>query len=106
MRELQKKELPETVSRFAYDETVARMDIHNNRLFKIVIVLAIVAILEFCGLLACFIYETQFEDSVITHTQEVEQSADGDGNNTFVGGDNYGYEAESQNNHYDQNTEA
>lgn len=77
-----KKALPETVSRFAYEETVARMDIHNNRLFKLVIILAIIAVLEFCGLLGCFLYATQYEDVVI----EAEQSAD-TGNNYAVGGD-------------------
>ena len=77
-----KKALPETVSRFAYEETVARMDIHNNRLFRLVIILAVIAVLEFCGLLGCFLYETQYEDIVV----EAEQSAD-TGNNYAVGGD-------------------
>lgn len=32
-------------------------------------------------------YESQFEEVVETTTQEVEQDADGDGSNIFVGGD-------------------
>lgn len=70
-----KKALPETVSRYAYEETVARMDIHNNRLFRLVVILAIVAALEFCGLLSCFIYETQFED--VSVSQDID-TGDGD----------------------------
>lgn len=45
--------------------------------------------------LAWTIYENQFEDVVMS--QEVEQNADGDGINHFVGGDYYG-DTESQNN--------
>lgn len=90
-----KKSVPETVSRYAMEELAARQDIANRRSFIINIILIILLIGSWVGF---FVYESQFETvSTNAMTQEVEQQADGDGGNNFVGGDYYGVSAESQN---------
>ena len=90
-----KKSVPEIVSRYFFEETVARMDIAHRRVWILCIVLAVMLVASWVGF---FIYESQFETvPTSTMTQEVEQQADGDGNNNFVGGDNYGVPTESEN---------
>ena len=84
------------VSRYAMEELAARHGISNKRMFRLNILLVILLFASWVGF---FVYESQFEDVVTTETQEVEQHADGSGNNSFVGGDIYGI-SESQN---DQN---
>ena len=89
----QKKSVPETVTRYAMDELAARQDIANRRSFVINVILILALILSWIGF---FIYENQFEDSIVSTNQEVEQVADGDGDNSFIGGDFYGYTTEGQ----------
>lgn len=62
---------------------------------RIVAWLCAIIIILVLGLIGMFIYETQFEVVEETTSFEVEQEADGNGVNRFVGGDYYG-EAESQ----------
>lgn len=70
----------------------------QERTIKKLWILCIVMFLSLIATNAGWIYyESQWEDVVTTTTQEVEQDAEGDGSNTFVGGDYYG-EAESKNN--------
>lgn len=91
-----KNKQPEMVSRYAMEELSARQDIANRRSFVINIILIVLLLASWIGF---FIYESQFETaSTSTMTQEVEQQADGDGSNNFVGGDYYGNSAENQNN--------
>lgn len=70
----------------AHEAGMARMERANKRLWILLIVLA-------CMLLgtnaAWIVYESQFQ-YVTSTEQEVEQDADGNGGNTFVGGDYYG----------------
>ena len=84
-----KTKQPEMVSRYAMEELSARQDIANRRSFVINIILIILLVASWIGF---FVYESQFEDVVIT----AEQSAD-TGDNYAVGGDYYGNEAESDN---------
>ena len=98
-----KKAISDTVSRYAFEELAARQDIANRRSHRLNILLVILLLLSWIGFI---VYESQFEESVITKTQEVEQQADGDGNNTFVGGDNYGDTAKGQNDNNDEDPQA
>ena len=102
-----KKAISDTVSRYAFEELAARQDIANRRSHRLNILLVILLLLSW---IAFILYESQFEQTTITtsESQEVEQEADGDGKNTFVGGDYYGNAAESQNNedNNDQNAKA
>lgn len=82
-----KNKQPEMVSRYAMEELSARQDIANRRSFVINIILIVLLLASWIGF---FVYESQFEDVVIT----AEQSAD-TGDNYAVGGDYYGSEAES-----------
>ena len=84
-----KNKQPEMVSRYAMEELAARQDIANRRSFVINIILIVLLLASWIGF---FVYESQFEDVVIT----AEQSAD-TGDNYAVGGDYYGNEAESHN---------
>lgn len=83
-----RKATPEMVSRYAMDELAARQDIANRRSHILNLILVF---LLFASWIGFFVYEGQFEDVVTTETQEVEQNADGSGNNSFVGGDIYGF---------------
>lgn len=74
---------PEAVPYIAYEGAMARMERTVRRLW----ILAILLVFLLVGSnLAWIVYESQFED-VVTQTQEIEQSVDGDGYNQFVGGD-------------------
>ena len=76
-----------------HEDIVEWMQRANKRWFIICILLIVLLVGSLVGF---FIYESQYEDIVIT--QDVDQSADGSGNNTYngklVGGDFYG-EAEN-----------
>lgn len=85
-----KNKQPEMVSRYAMEELSARQDIANRRSFVINIILIVLLLASWIGF---FVYESQFEVTSTT-TQEVEQVADGDSDNHFVGGDYYGGSAE------------
>lgn len=83
-----KKQTPEAVTRYAYEETVARMDLANRRSWILCIILAVLLMASWIGFI---IYESQFETITRSTTQEVEQVADGGDNHlNFVGGDAYG----------------
>ena len=77
-----------------HEADMARMERTNKRLWIVVIIL-IAALLGTNA--AWIVYESQYQ-AVDTISQEVEQEADGNGNNMFVGGDNYGIPAESNDN--------
>lgn len=72
-----------------HKDIVAWLQRSNKRLFIIVLVLIALLAASWVGF---FIYESQFEDVVITH--EVSQDTDSGGNNSYsgeiVGGDYYG----------------
>ena len=70
-----------------HEGMLARMERSQRRMFILCILLIIALVGSWIGF---FVYESQFEDVVIT----AEQSAD-TGNNYAVGGDMYGNEAES-----------
>lgn len=97
-----KNKQPEMVSKYALDELAARQDMANRRSHRLNILLAILLLLSWLGFV---LYVSQLETvSTSTITQEVEQQADEDGSNNFVGGDYYGGSAESENNdNNDQN---
>ena len=76
----------------AFESELARQERQTKRLWIICIILIACLVLTNVGWI---IYESQFE--TITTTQNVEQDAE-NGNNSFIGGDNYG-EAESNYNH-------
>lgn len=84
-----KNKKPDTVSVYALDELSGSMHSANRRSFILNIILIILLLASWIGF---FVYESQFEDVVIT----AEQSAD-TGDNYAVGGDYYGNEAESHN---------
>lgn len=76
-----------------HEADMARIERANKRLW----ILLIISLAALIGTNAAWVvYESQFQ-TVDTISQEVEQEADGNGNNLFVGGDNYGIPAESNN---------
>lgn len=73
---------------FVHEGEMARMERTIRRLWVLCIILVIL-LTATNG--AWLYYESQFEDVVTTeYTQDVTQDADGDGSNTFIGGDAYG----------------
>lgn len=75
----------------AHEADMARME----RIIKRLWILLIISLVALVGTnVAWVVYEAQFQ-TVDTISQDVEQEADGNGNNMFVGGDNYGIPAES-----------
>ncbi len=87
------KQENQTISYYAHEGMMARMERTNHRLWIVVIVL-IVALLA--TNLAWILYEAQWQ--VYETTQEVTQdTGTGNGTNSFVGGDYYG-ETDNQNN--------
>lgn len=82
---------PTSVPYVVHESAMARAERHSKRLVAIIILLIILLVGSNIGWL---VYESQFEDYVIT--QEVEQEAD-NGENHFIGGD-YIDETKSQNN--------
>ena len=83
-----KNKKPDTVSVYALDELSGSMHSANRRLFIINIILIVLLLASWIGF---FVYESQFEDQVIT--QEISQDTDG-GDNSYsgdiIGGDYYG----------------
>ena len=86
------KQENQTISYYAHEGMMARMERTNHRLWIVVIVL-IVSLLA--TNLAWILYEMQWEVVQETTTQEVTQDTTG-GDNHFVGGDYYG-ETDSKN---------
>ena len=82
---------PISVPYVVYESAMARAERQAKRLISIIILLIVLLLGSNLGWL---IYESQFEDYVIT--QEVEQEAD-NGENHFIGGDYIG-ETKSKNN--------
>lgn len=73
-----------------HEADMARMERSNKRLWIVVIIL-IAALLGTNA--AWIVYESQFQ--TVEVSQEVEQDADGNGYNNFIGGDSYGGTSES-----------
>ena len=86
-----KNKMPETVPYIMHESAMARAERGAKRLWIVIILLIVMLVGTNVGWL---IYESQFEDLVIT--QEVEQDAD-NGENHFIGGDYIG-ETDNQNN--------
>lgn len=83
------------VSRYAYESAMSSFERIIKRLW-IVIVILILLLAASNG--AWIWYESQFEIVTEQTTFEVEQDADGNGMNRFVGGDYYGSTPEDQGN--------
>lgn len=81
------------IPRVVFESEMARWERNFKRL--VIIILALIVLLVGTNI-GWMVYESQFEDIVVS-TQDVEQQADG-GDNHFIGGDYYGNAAESQNN--------
>ena len=75
---------PATVPYVAHEFAMARAERQSKRLVAVIILLIVLLVGSNIGWL---VYESQFEDYVIT--QEVEQEAD-NGENHFIGGDYVG----------------
>lgn len=74
----------------AHEADMARME----RIIKRLWILLIISLVVFVGTnVAWVVYEAQFQ--AVEVSQEVEQDADGNGYNNFIGGDNYGGTSES-----------
>ena len=78
-----------------HDLDMARMERSNKRLFWALISVVVALVVSWIGF---FVYESQYDYIEETTTQEVWQDADGDGSNSFVGGDNYGEPAHPDDN--------
>ena len=74
------------VSYIVFESTLARLDRIIKRLWVVILILVFLLV----GSNAAWLYyESQFETvEESTTTQEVEQKADGDSDNSFIGGDN------------------
>ena len=80
-----RKQQEATISRYAFEATLVSFDKTIKRLWIAIIIL----ILLLAGTNAAWIYyESQWE--VVETYQEVEQEADGNGVNKFIGGNYYG----------------
>lgn len=75
----------------AFEGACSRLERANKRMFIVCIILIVSLIASNTGWL---IYESQYQSVEVT--QEVEQEADGDGNNQFVGGDYFEEESDSE----------
>ena len=85
-----------TVPYIAYESVICRFDRVIKRLWVIILILVFLLL----GTnLAWLHYESQFEE--VTQTTEVSQEADGDSDNSFIGGDNYVGETDSKDNQKD-----
>ena len=73
---------PNPVPFVAHEAALSRMARANKRLW-VIIILLVILLTATNG--AWVWYESQFEDTVVT--TEIEQDADGNGNNYVVGGD-------------------
>lgn len=91
------EEEKQAVPFIVHEGAMARMERVNKRQFIIILVLIAVIVASFVGF---FVYESQYEDVRIT--QDLAQTADGDGNNSYngeiVGGDYYGKPADQNDN--------
>lgn len=74
----------------AHEADMARMERSNKRFWILLIITICLLVATNAAWIA---YESQFQ-YVTSTEQEVEQDADSDGNNSFVGGDYYGIPAE------------
>ena len=91
-----RKHAESSISRYAYESTIVTFESTVKRLWIVILIL----ILLLAGSNAAWIYyESQWE--VVETYQEVEQEADGNGSNSFIGGNFYGT-ADSQ----DEDTDA
>lgn len=75
------------VSYIVFESTIARFDRVIKRMWIIILILVFLLL----GTnLAWLCYESQFKEvtETTTTTQEIKQKADGDSNNSFIGGDN------------------
>lgn len=72
------------VSYIVFESAIARFDRVIKRLWIVILILVFLLVGTNIGWLY---YESQF-DTVEESTQTVEQKADGESNNSFVGGDN------------------
>ena len=80
----------QNVPYIVHEADMARMERTNKRLWIVVIIL-IAALLGTNA--AWIVYESQYQ--AVEVSQEVEQDADGNGANSFIGGDSYGGTSES-----------
>lgn len=76
-----------------HEQDMARMQLANRRLWIALLLAMLIIAGSWIGF---FIYESQYED--VYQTQTVDQEADGDGYNQFIGGDYYGDATENNNN--------
>ena len=76
-----------------HEQDMARMQMANRRLWIALLLAMLIIAGSWAGF---FIYESQYED--VYQTQTVDQEADGDGYNQFIGGDFYGDATENNNN--------
>ena len=81
----------ENVPYVAFEGACSRLERNNRRLFVVCIILIAALIATNAAWIA---YESQFQ--AVQVTQEVEQKADGEGNNNFVGGDCYEKENDAE----------
>lgn len=79
---------------FVHEGMMVRQERTIKRLWILCIIMFLSLVLTNAGWIW---YESQFED-VVTTTQEVEQDADDNSFNSFVGGDYYGSKTEDKNN--------
>ena len=84
------------VSYIVFESTLARLDRIIKRLWVVILILVFLLV----GSNAAWLYyESQFETVEETKTQTVEQKADGESNNSFIGGDsNVGSSEDSNSN--------
>lgn len=80
-----KKIVNEPIPYIVFESTICRFDRVIKRLW---ITILILVFLLLGTNLAWLYYESQFEQ--VTETTTVEQDADGESNNSFIGGDNNG----------------
>ena len=97
----EKKVIDKEIPYIVFESTICRFDRVIKRLWIIILILIFLLL---GSNLAWLYYESQFEEVTTTTTQEVEQRTDGDGDNSFIGGDIIGDVPESENNN-DKNKE-
>ena len=73
------------VSYIVFESTLARFDRVIKRLWIVILILVFLLVGTNIGWLY---YESQFEMVEETTTQTIDQKADGDSSNSFIGGDN------------------
>ena len=88
----------EPVPFIVHESAMARMERANKRLWIVILILILLFVATNAGWIY---YESQFE--AFETWQEVTQEADGNGNNSFIGGNYYG---EADGNYPDEGPEA